>query len=366
MSPKNPQEQNTAEAVQQKKASESLEEAKFDLGGYEDPYQYFKQFLRLTKTKNSDEIVREVLSQLTHEGQARLLNSLISHEARRFNKKVTAQPDMDEIKPDLKLGEYPYIHGYNRDLYNKQIRELQVELIKLQNWVQKHGKKIIIIFEGRDAAGKGGTILRFTEHLNPRGARIAALPKPSETELGQWYFQRYVAHLPTAGEIVFFDRSWYNRAVVEPVMGFCTKKQYETFMKEVPSFEKNLISSEIIIFKFWLNVSRKEQKRRFKQRRKDPLKQWKLSPVDLASLSKWDDYTKAIDNMFLATDTQDAPWTVIESDDKMRARINAIRVVLSKIDYAGKNTEVIGEIDRRIVCRANAFISAISEVKKLF
>lgn len=298
------------------KADVSLEDSKFDLGGYEDPYQYLKQYLRTTQTNDAYKLSNDLLEQLTQEGKERLLTALIQHEAKRFDKKISSVKEMDALKPDLKPGEYPYLNGYNRDLYNKQIRQLQIELIKLQNWVQKKGKKIVLIFEGRDAAGKGGTIQRFIEHLNPRFARVAALPKPTETESGQWYFQRYVAHLPTNGEMVFFDRSWYNRAVVEPVMGFCTQDQYETFIKEVPSFEKNILSSGIILFKFWLDVSRKEQKRRFKQRRKDPLKQWKLSPVDLASLSKWDDYTKAIHKMFFETDTQDAPWTVIESDDK--------------------------------------------------
>lgn len=241
------------------KADVSLEDSRFDFGGYEDPYQYLKQYLRTTQTNDAYKLSNDLLEQLTQEGKERLLTALIQHEAKRFDKKISSVKEMDALKPDLKPGEYPYLNGYNRDLYNKQIRQLQIELIKLQNWVQKKGKKIVLIFEGRDAAGKGGTIQRFIEHLNPRFARVAALPKPTETESGQWYFQRYVAHLPTNGEMVFFDRSWYNRAVVEPVMGFCTQDQYETFIKEVPSFEKNILSSGIILFKFWLDVSRKEQ-----------------------------------------------------------------------------------------------------------
>lgn len=350
-----------AEVVEQN--SEKLEDSKFDLGGYEDPYHFLKQYLRTTDLKSADKISENISSILTDEGKQRLLDSLLAHAVLRFDKKISPTEDMNELKPNLKAGEYPYLHGYNRDLYTKQLRDLQIELIKLQDWVQKKGKKLVILFEGRDAAGKGGTILRFTEHLNPRGARIAALPKPSQTESGQWFFQRYVAHLPTAGEMVFFDRSWYNRAVVEPVMGFCTKEQYETFMKEVPSFEHNLLSSDIILIKFWLDVSRGEQKRRFKQRRKDPLKQWKLSPVDLASLDKWDDYTKHINKMFFDTDTIDAPWTVVRSDDKMRARLNAIRYVLTTIPYSGRNLKKIGEVDSRIVYRASSVSGKLDKTK---
>lgn len=319
-----PQKIDGQNAAVVEKKSEELEDSKFDLGGYENPYQYLKQFLRTTDETAADKLAEAVMGSLTGQGQEKLLKSLIEHACCSFDKKISATADMNDLKKDLKPGEYPYVNGYNRDLYNKQLRGLQIELLKLQSWVQKKGKKLVIIFEGRDAAGKGGTI------------------------------QRYVAHLPSAGEMVFFDRSWYNRAVVEPVMGFCTKEQYETFMKEVPSFERNLLSEGIILFKFWLNVTRKEQKRRFRQRRKDPLKQWKLSPVDLASLDKWDNYTKHIDKMFFATDTVDAPWTVVESDDKMRARLNAIRFVLSSLPYSDKDEKKIGTVDPRIVFRAAA------------
>ena len=210
----------------------------------------------------------------------------------------------------------------------------------------------MILFEGRDAAGKGGTIKRFMEHLNPRGARVVALEKPTEQERGQWYFQRYVQHLPTAGEIVLFDRSWYNRAGVERVMGFCSQDEYSAFIQQVPAFERHLAQSGIHIVKFWFSVSREEQARRFKERRVHPLKQWKLSPVDLASLDKWDDYTLAKEAMFAHTDTADTPWTVVRSDCKKRARLNAMRFVLHKLPYANRDLNVIGTVDPLIVGRA--------------
>ncbi len=212
-------------------------------------------------------------------------------------------------------------------------------MLKLQNWVRDSGEKVIFLFEGRDAAGKGGTIKRFMEHLNPRAARVVALEKPSEREMGQWYFQRYIQHLPTAGEMVFFDRSWYNRAGVERVMGFCSPSDYLEFMRQTPELERMLARSGIRLFKLWFSVSRGEQLRRFKKREHDPLKQWKLSPMDMASLDKWDEYTAAKEAMFFHTDTADAPWTVVKSDDKKRARINAMRHVLHSVPYTNKRTK---------------------------
>ena len=258
-----------------------------------------------------------------------------------------------ELAPGWRDGAYPYRHLMARKNYEQQKYRLQVELLKLQAWVKETGARVVILFEGRDAAGKGGTIKRFMEHLNPRGARVVALEKPSELERGQWYFQRYIQHLPTAGEIVLFDRSWYNRAGVERVMGFCTPDEYNEFMRQVPEFERNLVRSGIHLIKFWFSVSRDEQRRRFKERESHPLKQWKLSPIDLASLDKWDDYTKAKEAMFFYTDTADAPWTVVKSDCKKRARLNALRYVLHKLPYANKDVSLIGPLDPLLVGRAN-------------
>ena len=220
--------------------------------------------------------------------------------------------------------------------------------------MKETGQRIVILFEGRDAAGKGGTIKRFMEHLNPRGARVVALEKPTETEAGQWYFQRYIKHLPTRGEIVLFDRSWYNRAGVERVMGFCTPAEYDEFMREVPDFERNLIRSGIILVKFWFSVSQDEQRRRFKEREAHPLKQWKLSPMDKASVDKWDDYTAAKEAMFFHTDTAESPWIVVKSNCKKRARLNAMRYVLHRIPYQEKDNAQIGAIDPLLVVRAGA------------
>ncbi|MEZ4701868.1 MAG: polyphosphate kinase 2 [Rhodothermales bacterium] len=266
--------------------------------------------------------------------------------------KSEIKPD-EVLSPDWLKGGYPYKNLMSRKSYEKQKYQLQVELLKMQSWVKKTGQRVVILFEGRDAAGKGGAIKRFMEHLNPRGARVVALEKPNEVERGQWYFQRYVQHLPTAGEIVMFDRSWYNRAGVERVMGFCSQEEYTEFMRQAPEFERNLARSGTHLIKFWFSVSREEQRRRFKHRNVHPLKQWKLSPIDLASLDKWDDYTKAKEAMFFYTDTADAPWTVVKSDCKKRARLNAMRFVLHAMPYPDKKQDVIGSIDPLLVGRAN-------------
>ena len=253
--------------------------------------------------------------------------------------------DREAIRQIFETGEYPYKQKIRRKDYENRKAELQIELLKVQEWVRETGQKIVCLFEGRDAAGKGGTIKRFTEHLNPRGARVVALDKPTEKERGQWYFQRYVAHLPSAGEIVLFDRSWYNRAGVERVMGFCTANEYLEFMREAPEFERMLVRSGIRLFKYWFSVTRDEQLRRFKSRENEPLKHWKLSPIDRKSLNMWDEYTEAKEAMYFYTDTADAPWTIIKSDDKKRARLNCMRHFLSSLPYPGKDKLNIGEPD---------------------
>ena len=260
-------------------------------------------------------------------------------------------PD-DEIRAGWSSGDYPYKNKMSRRRYEAEKYLLQVELLKFQAWVRETGARVVIVFEGRDAAGKGGTIKRFMEHMNPRGARVVALDKPTDAERGQWYFQRYVKHLPTAGEIVLFDRSWYNRAGVERVMGFCNPDEYAEFMRQCPEFERHLVHSGVHLVKFYFSVSRGEQRRRFESRRAHPLKQWKLSPVDEASLDKWDAYTKAKEAMFFNTDTAEVPWTVVKSDCKKRARLNSMRFVLNKMPYEGKDHTQIGAIDRMIVGRA--------------
>ncbi|RIK41918.1 MAG: polyphosphate kinase 2 [Chloroflexi bacterium] len=246
-------------------------------------------------------------------------------------------------------GAYPYSRKLREADYLKQLRELQIELVKVQNWVKETGEKLVVIFEGRDAAGKGGAIKRFMEYLNPRGARVVALGTPNETERGQWYFQRYIAQLPTSGEIVFFDRSWYNRAGVERVFNFCTPVEYLEFMRQAPELERMLVNSGIRLFKLYFSVSRAEQVRRFDERKTDPLKHWKLSPIDLASLGLWEEYTDAKEAMFFYTDTADAPWTIIKADDKRRARINAIRAVVHTLPYTEKDTAVACPPDPLIV-----------------
>ena len=245
--------------------------------------------------------------------------------------------------------DYPYDERLSRVEYDHDKRLLQIELLKLQNWCKATGERLVIFFEGRDAAGKGGTIKRFMEHLNPRGASVVALEKPSERESTQWYFQRYINHLPAAGEIVLFDRSWYNRAGVERVMGFCTRHEYLEFMRQAPELERMLVRSGVNLIKFWFSVAQGEQRTRFAIRQVDPVRQWKLSSMDLASLDKWDDYTEAKEAMFFYTDTADAPWTVVKSNDKKRARLEAIRHVLSRFPYENKDEQIVGRPDPQLV-----------------
>ncbi|MFC0437778.1 polyphosphate kinase 2 [Kutzneria buriramensis] len=253
---------------------------------------------------------------------------------------------------------YPYSSRLGRDEYDLVKRLLQIELLKMQYWIKETGRRMVIVCEGRDAAGKGGTIKRFTEHLNPRGARVVALDKPTEREQGQWYFQRYAAHLPTAGEIVLLDRSWYNRAGVERVMGYCTEDQYRRFLEQAPTFERMLVDDGVILVKLWFSVSQAEQRTRFLIRQVDPVRQWKLSPNDVESLDRWDAYTAAKVAMFRATDTDYAPWTVVKSNDKKRARVEAMRHVLSLVDFEDKDHEVIGKPDPNVVGAASTLLEA--------
>src|SRR6478672_9400337 len=244
---------------------------------------------------------------------------------------------------------YPYGERMDRAHYEREKRLLQIEMLKLQYWAKRTGNRLVVVFEGRDAAGKGGTIKRFMEHLNPRGARIVALTKPSSTELGQWYFQRYIAHLPTSGDVVLFDRSWYNRAGVERVMGFCSDEEYRTFMRQAPAFEEMLLESGIHVTKLWFSVTQQEQRTRFAVRQLDPVRRWKLSPMDLESLDKWEAYTEAKEEMFLRTDTDHAPWYTVKSNDKKRGRVNALRLFLGLVDYDGKDEQVVLKPDARLV-----------------
>ena len=267
-----------------------------------------------------------------------------------------AQRDLAALRHDraaigrlFETGEYPYKARVRNEDYERHKAELQIELLKAQEWIKTTGQKVVMLFEGRDAAGKGDTIRRFMEHLNPRAARVVALEKPSDKERSQWYFQRYINYLPAAGEIVMFDRCWYNRAGVERVMGFCTPKDYLEFMRQTPELERMLVRSGIMLFKYWFSVTREEQLRRFQSRENEPLKKWKLSPIDKASLNKWDDYTEAKEAMFFHTDTADAPWTIVKSDDKKRARLNCMKHLLSQLDYPEKDKKIVGHPDPLIV-----------------
>jgi polyphosphate kinase 2 len=251
---------------------------------------------------------------------------------------------------------FPYPERMSRPEYDRVKRQQQIELLKLQNWIKKNGERVAIFFEGRDAAGKGGTIKRFMQHLNPRGTKVIALDRPSPREESQWYFQRYIAHLPAAGELALFDRSWYNRAGVEHVMGFCTEHEYQEFLRDAPDLEQMLTRSGLHLIKFWFSVSRSEQRTRFAIRQLDPVRRWKLSPMDLASLDKWSDYTKAKEAMFFHTHTADAPWTVVKSNDKKRARVEAMRWVLSQFEYPGKDYDVVGVPDPQIVMPASEMV----------
>lgn len=326
--------------------------------GAQDELEVVLKEISAKATEETDESIIEdisgrlsaILSGASPDDVALLHKTLLSEKFQR-----TAQLGIDsdsELLPDWRESQYPYKNRMRRKSYEKQKYNLQVELLKLQRWVKDTGSRVVILFEGRDAAGKGGTIKRFMDHLNPRGARVIALEKPTATEQGQWYFQRYVKHLPSAGEIVLFDRSWYNRAGVERVMGFCSEADYREFMRQVPDLERNLVRSGVHLIKFWFSVTREEQKRRFVERESHPLKQWKLSPIDRASLDKWNEYSEAKEAMFFQTDTAESPWIVIKSDCKKRARLNAMRHVLSQFDYPNKDIKRLGSIDPLIVSRA--------------
>ena len=294
--------------------------------------------------KSPTDVVPEVLNK---ESAAELLVGLT--DAKRVMDGSINLSGKELLKITYANEQYPYSEKMKLVEYEREKHLLQIELLKVQKWAKEEGKKIVMIFEGRDAAGKGGTIKRFAEHLNPRIARVAALEKPSERERTQWYFQRYIHHLPAAGEILMYDRSWYNRAGVEKVMGFCTDSEHLEFMRQAPVFERMLVNSDTILFKFWFSVTRQEQLRRFHARKSDPLKQWKLSPIDVASLDRWDDYTDARRSMLFNTNTADAPWTIVKSDDKKRARISCMRYFLNELDYPDKDTSVVYKPDELIV-----------------
>ena len=338
----------TASGLEEHVVSEAIEAAQHS------KISAVKDMILKTPTHEIPKLVRslQTLVDGASPEDAKALRKAMLAKQKKGRKKRRIAAD-EFLSDDWREGGYPYRNLMSRRNYEKQKYHLQVELLKMQAWIRESQQKLIVVFEGRDAAGKGGAIKRFMEHLNPRGARVVALEKPTDAERGQWYFQRYVGHLPTAGEIVMFDRSWYNRAGVEHVMGFCDSDQYTEFMRQVPDFERNLVRSEIRLVKLWFSVSRDEQRRRFKEREAHPLKQWKLSPVDLASLDKWDEYTKAKEAMFFYSDTHDVPWTVVKSDCKKRARLNAMRHVLHTVPYDSKNIDNIGPVDPLLVGRAS-------------
>ena len=318
----------------------------------------------MSKAPSKKEVIKGTSERMSGYYSYRYGDSFEDSKNRRkiVNSRVPADPDnlaSEERKESFRKGLYPYRRKISLSAYYDNKFPLQIELVKMQNWVRKTGEKVVIVCEGRDAAGKGGTIRRFMEHLNPRGANVIALEKPTEEERGQWYFQRYVRRLPTAGEIALFDRSWYNRAGVEKVMGFCTEEEYSRFLHEAPLLESMWVNSGIRLIKLYFSVSRMEQSRRFKRRQKDPLKQWKMSPIDLASRDRWDDYTRSKETMFYFTHTDVAPWFVVKSDDKMRARINTIRLVRNLIPYEDKDPTVVYPVDPWLIAKA----SEIWEVK---
>ena len=283
-------------------------------------------------------------------------------EAAAKGPKQFPRVDPNAVRLAFETGRYPYRNRMKRVQYEREKAQIQAELLKVQKWALETGQKFVILFEGRDAAGKGGTIKRFTEHLNPRFARVVALNKPTEEERGQWYFQRYINHLPTAGEMTFYDRSWYNRAGVERVMGFCTPSEYLEFMRQTPELERMFVRSGVRLYKYWFSVTQAEQRARFKSRETDPLKRWKLSPIDLASLDKWDDYTEAKEAMFFYTDTADAPWTIVKSNDKKRARLNCMRHFLSTLDYPDKDFEIASGADPLIVGNASHVVHSADHI----
>jgi polyphosphate kinase 2 len=292
------------------------------------------------------------------EGASAIANAAaaLAPEKPAVSRRTSARQQLSEMRHDpavirriFETGEYPYATQMPTKTYEQHMLKLQRELLTAQRWIEESGARVVILFEGRDAAGKGGTIKRFMEHMNPRTARVVALAKPNERERTQWYFQRYISHLPAAGELCLFDRSWYNRAGVERVMGFCTPNDYLEFMRECPELERMLVRSGIRMFKYWFSVSRAEQKRRFLARETDPLKQWKLSPIDRASLDKWDAYTEAKEAMFFYTDTADAPWIIVKSDDKKRARLNCMQHFLSSLPYPNKDESIVTGADPLIV-----------------